>query len=460
MRIRSKQPFPPAVLAAGAALILMLSLFAAEKPEDVPNPLATQGLYVGDNATILGPEYIALIDGLCRRLKDATTAEMAVITVKDLGGTTVEDFAERLFRRFGIGVKGKDNGVLVLCSLGDRAVRIEVGYGLEPVLTDAVTSRILDEEAVPFLAKNEFGRGVYALTKAAAGKIAAAQGTTLETSDPASWPVQPAFTLAEAKSPGTEAKPADGSPRNAPLILAGLAALWGLLGLGNVYRKYAKARGKAPRARAISRATGVMAILWIGSIVGWIAIMANRVPFGASLVSLVSPVGIAIGLRYFRRKLRRRLEDYRLPCSQCGSAMDLTPEDMDDALLPVEEAAEEKAGGMNYEVWTCPSCGSQERVSVKLHGAGKCPKCQRRTLKQTSTTLAAATTAHGGKVRIDRRCLNPNCGFSESREHSTARLSPPGSSSGSGGFRSSSSGSRSSSFGGGRSGGGGASRRF
>jgi hypothetical protein len=76
MRNRSKAFFPPAVLAAVAALILMLSLFAAEKPEDAPNPLATQGLYVGDNASILGPEYVALIDGLCKRLKDATTAEM------------------------------------------------------------------------------------------------------------------------------------------------------------------------------------------------------------------------------------------------------------------------------------------------------------------------------------------------------------------------------------------------
>jgi uncharacterized protein len=459
MRNRRKNLFPAAALAAGTALILMLSLFAAEKPEDVPNPLTTQGRYVGDNASILGPEYIALIDGLCKRLKDATTAEMAVITVKDLGGTTVEDFAERLFRRFGIGVKGKDNGVLVLCSLGERAVRIEVGYGLEPVLTDAVTSRILDEEAVPFLAKNEFGRGLYALARAAAMKIAAAQGIPLEMSDPASWPVQPVFTPAEVKSSGNEAEPADGSPRNAPLILAGLAAFLGLLGLGSVYRKYEKARGKAIRASVISQANGLTALLWTGSVVGWIVLIVNRIPFLASSLSLLSPAGVTIGLGFFRRMLRRRLESYRLPCSQCGTAMDLTPEDMDDALLAVEEAAEEKAGGMNYEVWTCPSCRFQERFSVKLHGAGECPKCGRRTLKQTSTTLVAATTAHGGKVRIDRRCLNPNCGFSDSREDSTPRLSPPSSSSGSSGSRSSSSGSRSS-FGGGRSGGGGASRRF
>jgi hypothetical protein len=223
-----------------------------------------------------------------------------------------------------------------------------------------VTSRILDEEAVPFLANNEFGRGLYALTKTATGKIAAAQGITLETSDPASWPVQPAFTLAEAERAGTEAEPADGSPRNAPLILAGLAALWGLLGLGNVYRKYAKARGKAPRARAISRATGVMAILWIGSIVGWIAIMANRVPFGASLVS---PVGIAIGLRYFRRKLRRRLENYRLPCSNCGTAMDLTPEDMDDALLAVMDALRKlEDGNLALETPLDPRSGATRLV--------------------------------------------------------------------------------------------------
>ena len=114
------------------ALILIALLAArpavasgAEKPEDVPNPLSASGRYVGDGAAILGPQYIALIDGVCKALQTATSAELAVITVRDLGGTTIEDFAEKLFKRFGIGKKGRDNGILILCALAERDVRVE-----------------------------------------------------------------------------------------------------------------------------------------------------------------------------------------------------------------------------------------------------------------------------------------------------------------------------------------------
>lgn len=455
MRIRSRQPLPPRALALGLVLILGFALSAAEKIEDVPNPLASSGLFVGDNAAILGPEYVALIDAVCRRLQEATTAEMAVITVRNLGGTTVEDFADKLFKRFGIGVKGKDNGVLILCAFEDRAVRVEVGYGLEPVLTDAAASRLLDEEAVPFLAKDEFGRGLYALAKAAAGKIAAAEGVALETADPAAWPAQPALASTEKTEPGA-AKPAAKGSSKGPLILAGLAVLWVLLGMGNIYRKFEKTRGKAPRARAIARANGVTALLWTGAVGGFVALAATGSGVVSSLLSMLSPAGATIGLGVFRRSLRRRLEGYHLPCAKCGTPMDLTPEDLDDALLSVEEAAEERAGGMDYEVWTCPSCHFQERLSVKLGGASPCPKCSRRSLKETRTTLVSATTSHGGKVRVARNCLNPSCLFGDIREHSTSRLSSSTSSSGSSGR----SGSSRSSFGGGRSGGGGASRRF
>jgi uncharacterized protein len=200
----------------------------------------------------------------------------------------------------------------------------------------------------------------------------------------------------------------------------------------------------------------VTALLWTGAVGGFVALAATRNGVWASLLAMLSPTGVTIGLGSFRRSLRRRLEGYHLPCPKCGAPMDLTPEDQDDALLSVEEAAEEKAGGMDYEIWTCPACRNQERLSVKLNKARECPKCKRRTLKETSTTLIAATTSHGGKVRVDRNCLNPNCGFAETTERSTAKLASSSSSSGSAGH----SGSSHSSFGGGRSGGGGASRHF
>jgi Beta-propeller domains of methanol dehydrogenase type len=77
-------------------------------------PLAAAHQWVGDNAGVLGPEYSALIHSACEALKAKTGAECAVITVDDLGGLSVEDFAARLFQRFGIGEAGKENGLLLL----------------------------------------------------------------------------------------------------------------------------------------------------------------------------------------------------------------------------------------------------------------------------------------------------------------------------------------------------------
>ena len=148
-------------------LVLMLGAFIlsgplqAEKVEDVANPRRAGGGFVTDGGGVLGPEYIRLIDGICRELQAKTGVELAVVTVGDLDGTVIEEFAERLFRRFAIGAAGRDNGLLLLCSRDDRAVRIETGYGLESAITDARAGSLLDGNGVPHLQQGQFGRGLF-----------------------------------------------------------------------------------------------------------------------------------------------------------------------------------------------------------------------------------------------------------------------------------------------------------
>ncbi|MCJ7589032.1 MAG: TPM domain-containing protein [Candidatus Aminicenantes bacterium] len=440
---------------------------AAERVEDVPNPLAASGQYVGDGAGVLGPAYIDLINDICVRLKQATGSELAVITVRDLGGTTVEDFAERLFKRFGIGEKGKDNGLLILFALDDRAVRIEVGYGLESVVTDAQSGRLLDEHAVPFLARDEFGRGLFAVAKAAAETVAAASGTgaTLGLSaDPAAWPEQPKpVPSAESSDKAAVSASADKAAGRASFVpsliltgaVLGLTGLWVFSALGRFGRK----RSKAERVKAASSGVGYLVLMWIAAPVAVIVLLATGGFVLGPLLSALSPVVATILWSKTRKGMKAHAANYRLPCASCGSAMDLIPEDMDDAQLTTEELAEEKAGGMDYELWTCPKCGAGERFAVKLGKASGCPKCKRRTLVRASATLVAATTSHGGRERVVDACKNPKCDYVKTWERSTARIGSSSSSSGRSGFSSSSSSSRSS-FGGGRSGGGGASRRF
>ena len=189
----------------GLILAIALLIFGPSpvfaQVESVPNPLETAGKFVGDNAGVLGPAYVDLIHGVCDRLKNATGAELAVITVRDLAGMEPEDFAGRLFKRFGIGEKGKENGLLLLFALDDRAVRFEVGYGLEGVIPDALAGRLLDEQAIPHLAAGAYGRGLYAVAKAAAETIAAASNASLGISEPGAWPEQPRPAAPSQKMP-------------------------------------------------------------------------------------------------------------------------------------------------------------------------------------------------------------------------------------------------------------------
>jgi uncharacterized protein len=452
------------VLSAG--LVTLAVRAAAERVEDVPNPLETAGKYVGDGAGVLGPAYGNLIDGVCARLKNATGAELAVVTVRGLGGVSPEEFAERLFRRFGIGEKGKDNGLLLLFALDDRAVRFEVGYGLEPIIPDSRAGQLLDDHAIALLARGEYGRGLYAVSKAAAEAVAAASGASIGlAAEPSVWPEQPRPVPAESEHQGSGSGPDAKKGRRASslssLILAavvlGLTGLWIVAALG----RFGRARSKADRVKAAGAGIGFIILVWSAASVAMIMLLAKGSPALAVLPFALSPVAANVLWSLTRRGMKSRAAHYRLPCSSCGSLMDLVPEDQDDAQLSTEEAAEEKAGGMDYELWGCPQCGAKEWFAVTLGKASPCHGCARRTLVRTHVILVAATTSHGGRERVTDECKNPKCGYNKTWERDTARIAPPtsGSSSGRSAFSSSSSSSRSS-FGGGRSGGGGATRRF
>lgn len=87
-------------------------------------------------------------------------AEISIAIIKSLGGDTVENYASELFKEWGIGRRGKDNGVLFLVAVEDREMRIEVGYGLESLLTDAQSYWIEQNVAVPAFRNNDFYSGI------------------------------------------------------------------------------------------------------------------------------------------------------------------------------------------------------------------------------------------------------------------------------------------------------------
>jgi uncharacterized protein len=116
--------------------------------------------YVNDFANILSSETKQNLEQRLTQLEKDSTIEISVVTVESLGGTTVEDYAARLFENWQIGKKDKDNGVLFLIAPNERETKIEVGYGLEPVLTDAQAGRILDSYVVPAFRDGDYNKGV------------------------------------------------------------------------------------------------------------------------------------------------------------------------------------------------------------------------------------------------------------------------------------------------------------
>src|SRR4030042_4878714 len=121
-------------------------------------PAKPQG-WVSDFAGIMSDMTKSQVDALSAEVKKSTGAEIAVVTVPSLDGMSVEEYAVKLFKQWGIGQKGKDNGVLFLIAPNERKTRIEVGYGLEPVITDGRAGGIIRETVLPFFKAGDYDQG-------------------------------------------------------------------------------------------------------------------------------------------------------------------------------------------------------------------------------------------------------------------------------------------------------------
>jgi uncharacterized protein len=114
---------------------------------------------VNDFADVLSDEQEREIEQKLMAYEDSTSTQIAVVLVKNLDGTDVADYAVKLALKWKIGTK-KDNGVLFLAAIDDRKTRIEVGYGLEGVLPDITTKRILTEDVKPYFKQQQFYEGI------------------------------------------------------------------------------------------------------------------------------------------------------------------------------------------------------------------------------------------------------------------------------------------------------------
>jgi uncharacterized protein len=117
---------------------------------------------VVDNANLLSTEDEAQLTRDLEALEEKNTTQLVVATVPDLQGYEIEDYGYRLGRHWGIGQAGKDNGAILLVAPNERKVRIEVGYGLEPILTDSLSQLIIQNGILPKFRTGDFAGGIRA----------------------------------------------------------------------------------------------------------------------------------------------------------------------------------------------------------------------------------------------------------------------------------------------------------
>ncbi|MDQ0839647.1 TPM domain-containing protein [Sphingomonas faeni] len=128
--------------------------------------------FVVDAANVIPPDQEAALTKRLDDLQKATGNQLVVATVPDLDGYPIEDYGNALIRSWGVGLKDANNGAILLVAPNDRKVRIEVGYGLEPVLTDAFSSVVINQQILPRFKAGDIPGGIVAGTNAVADQLA------------------------------------------------------------------------------------------------------------------------------------------------------------------------------------------------------------------------------------------------------------------------------------------------
>lgn len=153
--------------------------------EKIPSP--TQFIYINDYVGIMEENDIQTILSIGQELEKKTSAEATIVIINSTEGLPIENYANHLFRTWGIGQKEKDNGLLLLVALDDHAWRVEVGRGLEGAIPDLLSHEIMTSLAAPAFQKGNYSQGLASAYNAFATTIAKEYNVSLEQASPVNF---------------------------------------------------------------------------------------------------------------------------------------------------------------------------------------------------------------------------------------------------------------------------------
>jgi uncharacterized protein len=414
----------------------------------VPNPQnigATN--FVSNPDNILSEPAVSQINGILQSLYADTQTDVDVVMLNSIGDEDIVDFSVRLFKEWGIGQKGLDNGLLILFVLDRRTVRFEVGYGLEGVLPDIICHRIQQQTMVPEFKNGDYAAGIVAGVERVASCIR---------EEPVNEYMEEVAEPAEPNTFGHDLLIATVSTYSL-LMLIFFFLEWRLI---RKIKKNPTLRTNQERYKAFATSTKSLAIFAISPLLAFVAVC-----FGESGAIFVLPLMFSIILflpaLLFRKVWKRKFRRQPFPCPHCGKRMHRLSEKKDNQYLELSEDMEDSLKSIDADVFWCDHC--QQSTIYKYNNESskykKCPKCQTKAFYVTNTkTVTPATYASSGLAEETFVCKF--CNHTETKSKTLPRLTSSSGGSGGSSFRSHSGGHSSGRSSGGRSGGGGSSSRW
>ena len=362
-------------------LLLFCAVSRAETPAQIENPLRARRSWVADGANVIDAATEARINAVVNRLKTQNGAEIAVVTVRNLGGQDIESFANELFRLWKIGEKGRDNGALVLAAIDDRRSRIDIDYGLQEIITDGQAGEILRQKVTPRFKNGDYGGGFYA------GVVAVAQKIEPNLAIPAASQNQ----APQNRIPQNQTQPQREPARRNPSIPP-----------------------PAPFPSDFPSNFPSQPVVFPGG--GIFDVIATIL----SLLLLFSPLLILGGLFWFIMSWTRRPRR----CPKCNTPMQQLSDVAELRFLSESQQFEQQIGARDYRVWACPKC---ESSTISAHDAwlsqySECPRCRHRTASSQTQILRHPSEWEQGLEQVTTTCGWKDCGYRDSFRRGIPRL--------------------------------------
>jgi uncharacterized protein len=387
--------------------------------DQVPNVhVADRTRYVSNPDGILTAAAQAQADSIIAGIWRTSSAEVVAVVIDDFEGDDINTFATDLFGKWGIGKSDKSNGVLMVVAKDRRKAVIRTGYGVEGVLPDITTGRILRDTMFPRFKEEDYDGGVLSSLSVIAKVLN-----------------DPDAVDEILSSQANDADADDASAEDFFRVYLLLAAI----GASILLILYVAKLFNARKGTSFERYMAIEPLKMP-------AIIASFIGLGLPLLPLAF---ILMSMRYYRNKPR--------VCANCSTKMVKLDEEADNAYLTAAQDTEERLNSVDYDVWLCPRCHSTE-IHPYVNAAKSytvCPNCgSRACLLESDRIVRNPTHSAEGKGVKTYTCLNCHSRRQDTYTIEKLATAAPiiigGGGRGGGGFSGGS-------FGGGMTGGGGAS---